>query len=363
MTTADWLLLFATDPRPWLRDSDQAPALWIAATTFDDALANRADDLRRHSVASPEVRTLIELLPPWGEGGRITGHDSPTYLPNILHLLADLGVRARDDDRVDAAVGQLLEHQTVEGRFQAFGRRRGGDPVWGSLPCDTHAITDVLLRFGHGESEAVHRALTRMSDDFLSTLQGPGWTCIPDPAVGFRGPGRRGDLCPQVTAEAVRAFGRLEPDRRPVIVVDAARTLLAVWRRRAVVQPYMFGHGYRFKVVKWPPIWYRAFGVLDALAAYPEVWRDGRDEDRRSIAELLACLIAYNVDEDGRVVPRSCYRGFEQIWPKGRPSFIATAMVAALASRYSDIAPDAADIDVTALESSKGGSGVARPPA
>ncbi len=322
-----------------------------------------AEDLRRQSVASSEVNGLIERLPGWGEGSRVTGHDSPSYLPNMLHLLADLGVRLGDDHRVDDAVGQVCDHQTAEGRFQAFGRApRRDDPVWGSLPCDTHAITDLLIRFGHGEGEAVRCALARISDDFSSTPQGPGWSCIPDPAVQFRGPGRRGDVCPQVTVEAARLFGRLPPDRRPTDMVDAVRTVLAVWRRRSNEQPYMFGHGSRFKVVKWPPLWYGAFGVLDALSAYPEVWRDGDHEDRRSAAELLACLVAYNVDAEGRVVPHSCYRGFDGIWPKARPSFIATAMVASLVSRYSAIAFDAAAIDVTILGSSKGGLGVARPP-
>jgi len=128
----------------------------------------------------------------------------------------------------------------------------------------------------------------------------------------------------------------------------------------------MFGHGVAFKTVKWPPCWYGILGVLDTLGRYPALWRgpDARPVDRAALAELVACLVAYNVDADGMVTPRSCYRGFEahSFGQKKRPSPFATARVLAVLRRFDDLAAEARDIDVLALSSSKGGTGRPQPP-
>jgi hypothetical protein len=321
---------------------------------------------RTEAVAGPMVQGLIADLPGWGEGTTVSGHDSSSYLPNRLHLLADLGVAGGDDPRVDRALDQLCAHQNEDGRFLAFGKApRRPEPLWGSLPCDTHIITDTLIRFGRADHPATRRGIERMAADLTATRQGPGWTCIPDPAVGFRGPGRAGDVCPQVTLEALRAFSRLAADDRPAGLLDAAATVLGVWQTRGTHQPYMFGHGYRFKTVKWPPHWYSALWMLDTLGRFPALW--GHDADARSrcaTAELVACLVAYNVSADGSVTPRSVYRGFERysFGQKKHPSPIATALLARVVRRFSDLASDIGAVDVLALGSSRGGTGSPRPP-
>jgi hypothetical protein len=74
-----------------------------------------------------------------------------------------------------------------------------------------------------------------------------------------------------------------------------------------------FGHGRQFKIIKWPPTWYGAHALLDTVSRYPQLWRGANadPEDVRSLAELAACLVAYNVSAEGTVTPRSTYRGFE----------------------------------------------------
>jgi hypothetical protein len=169
-----------------------------------------------------------------------------------------------------------------------------------------------------------------------------------------------------VTLEAVRTFGRLPVNGRPDGALDAARVLLAVWQRRGTQQPYMFGHGARFKTVKWPPTWYGAANVLDALSRYPALWRaaDADATQRRALAELAACLVAYNFDEQGRVTPGSVCRGFEEFsfGQKKLPSAYATAHLLTILRRFDDLTEDIRAVDVRTLASFRGGSGVARPP-
>jgi hypothetical protein len=368
MTSGDaWVGVFGADPRSWLLTSGEAPARWVTLT----ALLGRPDtdddvrSARQASVDSAMVAGLIDGLPSWGEDGGVSGHDSPAYLPNMLGFLADLGVRAGDDDQVDTALDGLCAQQYDDGRFTAFGRAPGhARPVWASLPCDTHLITDVLIRYGRADHPAVRLALQRIAVDLRTTNQGPAWTCVPDPSVGFRGPGRKGDICPQVTLEALRAFSRLPEADRPPGLEEVAGTVLGVWRDRGERQPYMFGHGVRFKTVKWPPLWYGAYGVLDTLGRYPALWRREPGVTRPALPELVACLIAYNVAPDGTITPQSAYRGFARysFGQKRHPSPIATALLAAVVRRFSDLADDITRIDVTQLGSSKGGTGTSVPP-
>ena len=362
--------LLGSDPVPWLLASGEPSARWLALTALLDRPPGDADVVDAHAAVLADSGTadLIGRLPDWEAGGPLSGHDSPAFAPNLLGLLADMGVAAGDSPAVDAVIEAMLRHQDEAGRFATYATSRtSATPAWGALLCDNHAITDVLARYRRAAAPAAVTALSRVEADLAPTTYGIAWPCIP--SLGFRGPGRKGDPCPQVTLEALRAMARAtadDPGERDAGLLDAARTVLAVWRGRAMAQPYMFGHGAAFKTVKWPPFWYSSLAVLDAIGRYPGLWRGPgvRAEDRRSVAELAACLVAYNVDPDGRVTPRSCYRGFERFsfGQKLRPSPFATALVAAALRRVDDLAGEIAAVDVLGLGSSKGGSGAPRPP-
>jgi hypothetical protein len=116
-----------------------------------------------------------------------------------------------------------------------------------------------------------------------------------------------------VTLEALRTFARLPEHQRPDGLLEVARVTLRAWRVRGREQPYLFGHGRRFKTVKWPVTWYGAYTMLDALGRDPTLWRGRRADlgDRAALAELAACLVADNAGPDGTVTPQSTWRGFE----------------------------------------------------
>lgn len=350
-----WLGLLGADPRPWLLSCDEPSARWLTLSELVDAPVDEADlaNARREVLADPGTRVLLDRLPSWGDAAGFSGHNSPSFAPNLLNLLADLGLAGGDDGRIERLLDAMLERQGEDDRFPSYGSYpRSAPPVWGALPCDTHAITEVLVRFGRAGDGRVQRAAARIEADLAATDQGPGWLCRPDPAVGFRGPGRKSDVCPQVTLEALRVLGRL--GRVTPSVSTAARTALAVWLQRGRHKPYMFGHGRRFKTIKWPTLWYDVHAVLETLTHYPEVWSgDGAGpEDRTAVAELAACMIAANVDEHGTVTPRSCYRGFESFsfGQKKHPSPFATARVAIVLRRLGGLADAVAAVDVAVID-------------
>jgi hypothetical protein len=349
----------------WLVASDEPAARW---TTLTALLGRPAGDpeveaAHRSVLVDPGTRDLIGRLGDWDRPGPLSGHDSAAYAPNLLSLLAAMGVRGGDDPVVDAMVDSMLRHRDGEGRFASptINSRIGPDLVLSALPCDNHIIVETLVRYGRCSDPAVRQALDRMAADMTATAQGNGWPCRA--SNNFRGPGRKGDVCPQATLEALRTIARLPEELRPAGPADiaaAARTTLRVWTGRGAEKPYIFGHGLGFKTVKWPPFWYGAMWTLDAIGRFPDLWRDGADpQDRRAVAELAACLLAYNTDPDGRVTPRSCYRGFEafSFGQKKRPSPFATASVYAVLKPFEDLADEIAAVDVAALGSSKGGTG------
>lgn len=118
--------------------------------------------------------------------------------------------------------------------------------------------------------------------------------------------------------------------------------------------------------MKWPTFWYDIHGLLDTVGRYPRLWRgpDADPADRRSMAELVAVLVAYDVDADGTVTPRSCYRGFADhlFGQKKHRSGCATARLSVVLRRVDDIADEARAVDVLSLASSRGGTSHPVPP-
>jgi len=369
VTPEPWLALLGSDPRPWLIESSESAARWVALTHLFDLPSEDPAVVAAHAnvLDDPRTRDIIARLGRWGDDTGASGHHSPAYQPNLLQLLADMGVRSGDHPEVDRVVGAMLEHQDAAGHFEAFGRPRGSaEPVWSSLLCDAHVIAEVLIRFGFAEHPSVVRSVSRIHADLTDTRQGRAWKCIPDRVSRFRGPGHRDDFCPMVTLEALRLMARLPPSQQPPGMLEVARVSVRAWVVRGEEQPYMFGHGYRFKTAKWPSFWYGLPWVLDTLGRFPGLWEQGSADptERSALAEMLACLVAYNFDASGRVTPRSCYRGFEgfSFGQKKQPSPLATAWLLAVVRRLGDLADEASRIDVRVLGSSKGGAGTPKPP-
>jgi hypothetical protein len=75
---------------------------------------------------------------------------------------------------------QMLAHQAALGQFMRVGISRSSpEPVWSWLLCNTHALVEVLLRFGRGDDTRVQAALARMAAELGPTAQGRAWPCIP----------------------------------------------------------------------------------------------------------------------------------------------------------------------------------------
>ena len=134
-----WARFFSADPRSWILNSAEPAARWSLLTgVLDHSDADDVVAAHQAVLADPLTRDLIDRLPDWEGGQPLSGHDSPKFAPNLLNLLADMGLRAGDSRRVDRVLEQMLAHQDNVGHFQSYAPPRGSDaPMWGRC-CATH---------------------------------------------------------------------------------------------------------------------------------------------------------------------------------------------------------------------------------
>lgn len=94
MAASDVWQWWGADPRPLLLSCDEEPARWVALrgiAGWPDHDPQVRAGRRAAAVGSRLVGELVARLPRSDDGAGASSHESPGYLPNLLHLLADLG--------------------------------------------------------------------------------------------------------------------------------------------------------------------------------------------------------------------------------------------------------------------------------
>jgi hypothetical protein len=67
----------------------------------------------------------------------VSGHDSPAFAPNLLNLLADMGVGPGDFAEIEHLLDIMFLHQEPGGRFASFGPCRAARSRSGARCCAT----------------------------------------------------------------------------------------------------------------------------------------------------------------------------------------------------------------------------------
>jgi hypothetical protein len=305
-TERKWATRLGSDPIVALLESDEPFTLY---RTLTDLLGLPADhpvleEIRAQVLSDTRVRGLVKGLPSDWSTYLVKGHDKFDYPPSVLLLLFDLGVTPRDYPQIEVLLGQMRSLHDSDGRFLSLARFPGKPPEIGSSLCDTHIITEALLLGGYESSPEVIKALKYTTQHLKETSQGLAWKCEPNSVTRARGPGRKDDICPQVTVEALRLFSYLPEASRPAGLIPAGRTLLGCWSNGHSERPYMFGHGTRFKKIRPPFFWYSIGEVLDATSRHPELVHE------EAFQEMLSAVLE-KADEDGKFTPESVYRDFK----------------------------------------------------
>ncbi|MHA1780265.1 MAG: hypothetical protein ACTSYL_05260 [Candidatus Thorarchaeota archaeon] len=143
-----WVKVFGKDPRESLLMCDESYTIY---RTLTDLLGlpethSVVKRIRSLVLSDDQVTGLISNLPTDWKTYLVKGHDKADYPPSVLLLLFDFGVRAEDSPKIKNLLEQMRTLQDDDGRFLSLARFPKKGPIVGSSPCDTHIITEVLIR-------------------------------------------------------------------------------------------------------------------------------------------------------------------------------------------------------------------------
>jgi len=315
-----WASVLPADPRRYLIRSEEP---FTVFRTLVDLLNfpkthSIVKRIRKSVIAEERIQEFVQNLPSNWASYLVKGHQKADYPPSVLLLLFDFGVNKKDFPEIEKLLNQMLNLQDVEGRFQSLAQFPRSKPIIGSNLCDTHIITETLLCGGYDGTKEIKKALEFIRSHLKDTSQGIAWKCEPNSVSKARGPGRKDDICPQVTLEALRLFSHLPKETHPEELVNTGRTLLRCYEQSKEHRPYMFGHGSRFKKLRPPFFWYNIGEVLDATSRYSELVQESAFQD-------MLANVTSKADENGMFIPESIYLPFKK-WSFGQKKVVSPWM-------------------------------------
>ncbi len=310
-STPKWATYLPADPRNSLLESEEPfTVLRTLVDLLDFSPSHQLVKQVKEMVLDDEkIQHLVQILPATWASYLVKGHQKADYPPSVLLLLFEFGITKDDFSQIAELLSQMLELQDKDGRFQSLALFPRSKPVIGSSSCDTHIITEALILGGFDRTEEIRKATKFIAEQIKETSQGFAWKCEPNSESKARGPGRKDDICPQVTLEALRVFSHLPEKDQPKELIEAGRTLLRCYEHPEH-RPYLFGHGTRFKKLRPPFFWYDIGAVLDATSRYTELTKES------SFNDMLSLVIS-KADENGRFTPESVYLDFKN-WSFGQ---------------------------------------------
>jgi len=322
MIPSDWL---RGDPLPWLLAKDSPGTRYLALRDLAGADQNDADLRRARRAAhhSGPIAAILEQMEPagfWAKPG-------PGYLPKYrstvwaVILLAELGARVEEDERIRTACNYLLEHAlTPGGQFTASGAPSGtadclqGNLCWAllALGCNDARLDgalDWMARSvtGEGVAPATER---RAPVRYYAGKCGPGFACGSN----------NGLPCAWGGTKVMLAFAQVPAERRTPRVQRAIEQG-AAFLLDADPASGKYPHGYSDKPSgNWWKFGFPVFYVADVLQVVEALARLGYGRDPR-LANAIR-LVLDKQDAQGRWALEYDYAG--KTWfdagPKRQPN-------------------------------------------
>ncbi len=315
----EWLL----EGEPWITYRIRVDLLEEAEQT------SAVQTARQAMLEHPAIRDLIHSLADW-DVEIITSHKKGDLLMHRLSFLADLGLTLADPG-MEAVVHSILSHLSPEGiplvgiNVPVHFGGTGTDSRGWAL-CDTPVILRSLIAFGlAGRPDLM--PISRLAGGIRhlrSLSQDNGWPCAVSPELGkFRGPGKKGDPCPDATLLMLKLLLEMKRSMETVscaLPADlqnlesdirvAAESLLDLWEHSLIRHPYLFYMGTDFRKLKAPFIWYDILHVTDTLSRCSGFAKDER------LLDMTRIIMEAGMP-DGRFTPQSVWKAWSE-WEFGQ---------------------------------------------
>jgi hypothetical protein len=235
----------------------------------------------------------------------VRNHKNPDLPIHKLIFLLDIGL-GTEVPEIQAAVDKILENKDDNGVYKSltnipkhFGG--SGEDSFGWCLCDAPLLLYALLKAG-----CEYESRIKQGVDHLVGFYGDcGFPCTVSPEFGkFRGPGRKGDICPYASLIMLKLLSAIPEYRDSEVAENAAGAVLSLWENSMERHPYMFYMGTDFRKLKAPAMWYDLVSVVDVLSRFDSVREDAR------FIEMVE-LIKAKQDDNGLFTPEAVYQKFK----------------------------------------------------
>jgi hypothetical protein len=299
--------------KKWLLD---APEPYIRYQAQRLLTPERADpELLRDD---PFIRENIEYIAGWRDD-TLSRHDKPDHFLHRLSMLAVLGVTI-DTPGMGRIAEDLGNNIGDDGSFPvniiiptAFGGTGEASPNW--IICDFPSALFSLAELGV-TGDKIEKGFAK-----LQSLAGDDYYTCCGSIPKFKGPGKRGEVCPYANMLTARAFGAYPAHTGSESAKKAAEAVLTHWENRKSRKPFLFGMGTDFLKLKFPLVWYNLLNALYSLKGIEGVSSDRRYKEMKD-------HLKEKLDGEGKVKAESIYMIYKkEEWGNKRdPSRLLTIL-------------------------------------
>lgn len=286
---------------------------WIQYLVNHNLLKKSNEDLRelqQHVLLDNRIKGYLNDITDF-HSILVSNHKNPDLPIHKLHFLLDMGLDT-EIPQIGNAIQQIKAHKDGHGVYQSltnipkhFGGT--GADIFGWCLCDAPLLLSALIKAGCDYPSDIMPGV-----EYLITLvRENGFPCAVSQEFGkFRGPGSKGELCPNATLQMLKLLSLIPEYHDSTIVNYCIDALLLLWVESKKRHPFQFYMGTDFRKLKAPMIWYDIVSVTDCLSHFSQARQDER------FKEMLA-LIKQKQNVDGLFVPEAVFLKYKE-WDFGQ---------------------------------------------
>ena len=281
--------------------------IWLQYATRINILSEDKEslvDLKDQVLIDPRITTYLNDVTDF-HSILVRNHKNPDLPIHKLIFLLDIGLGSEVPE-IQSAIEKIMENKDDDGVYKSltnipkhFGG--SGEDSFGWCLCDAPLLLYALNKAGCDYENHIKQGVYHL----VAFHEDCGFPCTVSSEFGkFRGPGRKGDICPYASLIMLKLMSSIPEYRDSEISENTAMALLSLWENSLERHPYMFYMGTDFRKLKAPAMWYDLVSVVDVLSNFEVAKADAR------FIEMLN-LIKSKQDENGLFTPEAVFQKFK----------------------------------------------------
>ncbi|WP_270297728.1 hypothetical protein [Eggerthella sinensis] len=227
--------------------------IWLQYATRINILSEDKEslvDLKDQVLIDPRITTYLNDVTDF-HSILVRNHKNPDLPIHKLIFLLDIGLGSEVPE-IQSAIEKIMENKDDDGVYKSltnipkhFGG--SGEDSFGWCLCDAPLLLYALNKAGCDYENHIKQGV----DHLVAFHEDCGFPCTVSSEFGkFRGPGRKGDICPYASLIMLKLMSSIPEYRDSEISENTAMALLSLWENSLERHPYMFYMGTDFRKLK-----------------------------------------------------------------------------------------------------------------